>query len=101
MDIFTLVDVRIEVIFAIVGIVETLKTIIEKRQLSVYILLTMALSFVFGWGLATEPAFREVILNGLTYFGLASFFYKAVLRVVQKYTEKVKQQIETIHMGEE
>lgn len=89
-ELFQLTNLRIDVIFAIVGIVETVKTVIENRQLSIYIILTLVLSFIFGWTLASSA--QELVFSGLVYFGVGSFFYKAVLRIATKYANKMEQQ---------
>lgn len=91
MELLELVQVRVDIIIAIVGIVETIKTIIERRQLSIYILLTLAFSFVLGY-LSTETG-NGFVLNSLTFFGLASFFYQAILRFMKRKVEMLKKQL--------
>lgn len=90
MDFTDFTMIRLDVIFAIVGVVEALKTIIEKRQLSIYIITTLILSVVLGWALTESDSIREVVLNAVVYFGLSSFFYKAILRTMNKLATKLE-----------
>lgn len=90
MELLELVEARIEIVVAIVGLVEVIKNIIEKKQLSVYMLLTL----VFSYGLSQliGGPVTTVILNTLVYFGLASLFYRLIVRYVEKLNQKYKQE---------
>lgn len=93
MEILSMLNVKIEILFAIIGTVETIKTMIEKRQISIYVLIALGISMLVSFGMTNPFEWQPFLLNLLVYFGLTSFLYKAVLRLVQKYIQKIEEQI--------
>lgn len=93
MEMLSVIDTRIDIIIAIVGIVEVLKRSIEKRQLSIYMLGTLVFSFLVA-GVDSPADWKEVVLNTIVYFGLATFFYQAILRYIRKVNINLDQKID-------
>lgn len=89
MELMELIEVRADVILAIVGLIEVVKNIVEKQQLSIYMLLTLAISY--GLAQLMGGGFAEVALNTAIHFGLASLFYRMIVRYVENKTQELKE----------
>lgn len=88
MDLLSVIETRIDLIIAMVGIVEAVKTSVERKQFSIYKILTFGLGLFFAW--LSFDGWKSIVLNGVIYFGLATFFYSAVLRYMNKLNDRVE-----------
>ena len=93
MELLQSFNIQIELIIAIVGVVEAVKDAIEKRQLSIYVLLTLLLSIIIGVTL-TESSWKDIIVNGIMYFGITTLFYKIIVRAIEKKIIQLKRYVE-------
>lgn len=87
MEILELVNIRFEIVLAIVGVVEVIKDIIERRQVSIYVIMTLLFSIGISYGISIG-GIREIATNAIIYFGVTTLLYKTIVRTLEKKVEQ-------------
>ena len=85
-------DLNFALILTIVGITEYIKTLTFIPEKPTRILQRIApflFSFIAGFFVTKPFGIEGLLMNGLIYFGVSTLFYKAIIKLVEKYTDKL------------
>ena len=91
-DILTDLNLNFALILMIVGITEYIKTltfISDKPTKILQRLVPIVFSFVVGFFVTKPFGIEGFLMNGLIYFGISTLFYKSIIKLIEKYTDKL------------